>query len=1068
MRNRPLKGIRLLILLFALFTTTFIHAQSSGYINRPASSVAGRLVLDPNGDTYSSSGTSGFGNNDVTNSELPYKLIRSFSTEPHGDLRRGPSHQFSDFVPDSVQNGVYFYFSGTNLQFRFRLGSIMSGAKGYSILLDTDERFGASGASADTNYRAATTGNNGNPGFEIEIVLETNSRLAIYNVDGTSSPVLVKSYPNWQEMSQVSLAGTNDNGDPDFFLDFYIPFSDLSSTPFNLTTSSSIRLSATTVMAPQPAIGGPKSDIYGVNDNNYPSFEDAYDDYIGSQPKFRFSDFSSGGSGMKAMCTAPPVVNSPLSAGTQTVSGTWTKSTVTGSLSSATIAVYKNGILVDSVYGIASGQPWQLANVSLADNDVITAKAIAWGESMCLVSNSVTVQSCTPASRPVLPVLTCANDYGKGISGNNLSTGWVVYVENLTRGTVETSTANPAQFTVSGVSPNITWNYAGGCNGGPNMPSGTYKVYYSNGTCVSTPVMFCLASGTGASNNLAGTSAVPSITAPAALTPGTTVISGTGEPNATVILYVSGAAVKTTTASATGGFNFSGLSLVNGQQVYVGNYLTGASINTSKCYAQSITYDVNCYTGIPVITTDNNGQLAAGQPITGTSNDAAGTLVYVYTSANVLVATTPVQSNGSWSTAHASTTPAAYNAINTTTYYATAKNGSCTISAASSSATAFTPTQATRCGTITGPVAASATSVSGTVSGSFTTTTVYLYLDGVSIGSATTTGTAWGPIAVNTGLSNTLYANGVLTISVQESGKQEVVCAASATKVSCGTTPAAPVVTPSNFTISQGQSMTYTVTNAVAGSFYAIADATTGKSLGTGKWATTNGNLTLTTDAFSSSGSYTIAVKATNLSGVTVCTSTPGTAAVAVNAIILPVRFLSVSATSLATGARINWSVGSEQNVSYYEVERSDDGSQFYSVGKAAPTAGSSGTKQYQMTDGRALQGKAYYRVKEAGFDGSVNFSSVVLLASSGKVAVALLPNPAREATVLRLDAETAQVFTVEVMDGTTRVLMQKKWNVVKGANQLNIDGLSRYPKGQYLVRLYSATESFYLKLLIQ
>ena len=257
-------------LLFNAFNSA---AQIPGFINRPATSVAGRTVLDPVNDGYTSVTIAGFGNNDVTNSEIPYKGIKAYSIEPYSDLRRGPNHSFSDFVPDSSGNGVYHFFSlAQNLQFRMRMGSIIPGSKGYSILLDTDGKFGASGAQADPNYLPSTTGTNGNPGFEIEIVLETNFRIAIYNADGTSSPVLVKQYVNWQDMSQVSIASTNDNGDPDFLIDFYIPFSDLQAAGFNLPAATPIRMCATTVMAPKGAIGGPRSDIYGTSGNSYEDF----------------------------------------------------------------------------------------------------------------------------------------------------------------------------------------------------------------------------------------------------------------------------------------------------------------------------------------------------------------------------------------------------------------------------------------------------------------------------------------------------------------------------------------------------------------------------------------------------------------------------------------------------------------------------------------------------------------------------------------------------------------------------------------------------------------------------
>ena len=148
-------------------------SQVPGYINRPATIAAGRLVLDPNSDGYTSLTTTGFGTNDVTNSEIAFKGIKAYSIEPYGDLRRGPNHGFTDFVPDSSGNGVYHYFSvAQNVLFRMRLGSIIPGSKGYSILMDTDGKFGATGANADPNYIASTTGTNGNPGFEIEVVLK--------------------------------------------------------------------------------------------------------------------------------------------------------------------------------------------------------------------------------------------------------------------------------------------------------------------------------------------------------------------------------------------------------------------------------------------------------------------------------------------------------------------------------------------------------------------------------------------------------------------------------------------------------------------------------------------------------------------------------------------------------------------------------------------------------------------------------------------------------------------------------------------------------------------------------
>jgi hypothetical protein len=1047
-----LKSITVLILFISSFF--ILHAQSTGYINRPTTSVitsSGRLVLDPNNDGYTSTTTAGFGSSDVTNSEIPYRSVPSFSTEPFGDLRRGPNHLYSDFVPDINNVGYYAYYDGTNLLFRFRVGSIMPGSKGYSVLLDTDGKFGATGANADPNYQPATTGTNGNPGFEIEIVLETNSRIAIYNVDGSSSATLVKSYVSptgfWTDMSQISIAGTFDNGDPDFFIDFYIPFSDLTAAPFSLTNTTALRMSATTVMSPQAAIGGPKSDIYGLNDAGYKGTNEQYEAYINAQPSFTASGLASGGFG--SMCTSAPTVNSPISAGTVNISGTWTKSNLPGAANAATITVYKDGAtILGTVSNVSSGSTWTLNNVSLVNNNVITAKAQASGESMCLTSNGVTAKSCTPATRPALPVLTCSNNYNKGVSGNNLTTGTVVYVENLTRGTVETSATTPAQFTTSGISPNIIWNYAGGCNGGPNMPSGSYRIYYVdvNG-CASEPVLFCIASGSGAANNLAGTSITPTITSPVALTPGTSAISGTGEPSSTVRLYVSGELTQTVTATSGGAFSFTNLSLTNGQQIYVTNILNTGTVNTSKCFSTSSLYTVNCYTTPPIITTDNNGQTTAGQPLSGISSEPVGSTIKLYTSVNTLIATTTVQSNGTWSTGNAGTTPSIYNAVAATIYYATAQNGTCGVSAASGNATAAVATSG-RCGTINAPNTSSTNPVTGTLAGSVASTLVTLYLDGVSIGTTTTNGTTWS-IAANTTANNTLYANGILTIGVREGTNQEQYCAASATTVTCSSGPATPNVSPSISSITEGQTQTYTINNAVVGAFYGIANATTGASLGTGVWATSS-TVNLTTTNLTTN-SYTVAVKATSLSGISVCSSSPANASLLVST-VLPLNLLDFKAKKGGSGILLEWITENETGAKRFEIERSDDGVTFTRIGERFSKNLRSKTS-YTYLDGHPFSIN-YYRLKMIDEDGSHYYSKVIVVNQNGSFYSAVQPNPFVQSFIVDTYLPSPQPIKIQLLDINGRLIRYKSIAGSTGNNKIEFDDVGNLQPGIYMVRI--------------
>lgn len=1045
-----MKPINLKVLIAAAFLFNSIKgiSQVSGLINRPATIAAGRLVLDPNIDGYTSLTVTGFSNNDVTNSEIPFKGIKAYTIEPYSDLSRGPNHGYSDFVPDTAGNGVYHYFSvAQNVLFRMRLGAVSAGSKGYSILLDTDGRFGATGANADPNYLPNTSGVNGNPGFEIEIVLETNFRIAIYNADGTSTPVLVKQYTNWQDMSQVSIASTNDNGDPDYLIDFYIPFSDLQAAPFNLTAASPIRMCATTVMSPQAAIGGPRSDIYGTSGNTY-------EDFINGQPACPI--FNTASSCPTAMCTAAPALNSPISTGTVNISGTWTKSVLNGAVATATITVYKNGVAVGTVAGVTSGSTWTLNSITLINDDVITARAVATGETMCLTSNAVAASTCNASNIPPTPVLTCSSG-SKGINGTNLTTGWVVHVDNLTRNILDNSNTNGTGLfgANTGTSPNITWQFSGGCGTGAPLNSGSYKIYYTNAAgCNSLPAYFCAAGNGG--NALAGSLAVPVITAPAnaVFTTATKTITGTTTANATASLFINGISVQTVTATG-GVFSFNGLNLLNGQQVYILVELNSGTVTTSMCANQTPLYTVTCFTNPPLMNADNNNQLTAGAPITGTSTDAAGTTIRVYTSGNILVATTAVQANRTWSTANAGTTPATYNAVAATSYFANAQNGSCGLSGNSASFATLAPTAAGRCGSIAGPVSSGAATISGTITGSFTTSTVNLYLDGQLIGSTVTSNTAWGPVTVNSTPSNSLYPNGVLSIGIQESGKQEVLCPLSALPITCSPIPVAPIYSPSVATILRNQTVTYSISNAAAGSFYALADSATGQPLGQGVWALANGLLSITTNPFTTSGTFKIVFKSTSISGVTQCVAASATGIVIVTSVVLPVTLIEFKGKKQADNILLDWTTANEILVNRFEIERSINGSVFDKIGVVMATGNSNSNRAYTFTDARPFSSFNYYRLKMIDNDGRYSYSNVIVFLgdrSKGIIVNNIKPNPFTESINLSVILQQAQTLSIRIIDVTGRVVSTRQVHATAGNNVIVYSDLHRLADGVYYV----------------
>ena len=433
------------------------------------------------------------------------------------------------------------------------------------------------------------------------------------------------------------------------------------------------------------------------------------------------------------------------------------------------------------------------------------------------------------------------------------------------------------------------------------------------------------------------------------------------------------------------------------------------------------------------------------------------------------MATTAVQANGSWSTGNAGTTPALYNALAATTYYSNAQFGACGTSTNSASYATVAATSSARCGSITGPVGASATNISGTLTGSLAATTVNLYLDDELIGSFTTSGTAWGPITVNSTPTNMLYSNGVLRIGVQESGKQEVSCPASTTTITCTPTPVIPLYSPTNTSITVNETVTYSVTNAQSGSFYALAENTSGQSFGIGKWATTNGALSITTSPFAIAGTYQVFFKSSSLSGVTLCSSVSAVGTVTVNNVILPVILIQFKGRKKEESVLLDWVTSSENNVNRFEIERSKDGTAFYKAGTVAATGNSSTNQSYVFNDISPLATVNYYRLKMIDNDGKFTYSTMLVFLGNqtGNVVIQkIMPNPFKDAINIEMLLQQKQMLKIQLIDLAGRVVITKNFIGLPGTNNINYNGLANLTEGIYFVKIITADAVLQQKVL--
>jgi hypothetical protein len=185
----------------------------------------------------------------------------------------------------------------------------------------------------------------------------------------------------------------------------------------------------------------------------------------------------------------------------------------------------------------------------------------------------------------------------------------------------------------------------------------------------------------------------------------------------------------------------------------------------------------------------------------------------------------------------------------------------------------------------------------------------------------------------------------------------------------------------------------------------------------------------------------------------------------------LPVSLSDLKAVANNSDVAVSWKTISETNNKGFEIQRSNNGSDWYAVSFVNGAGESTIIKNYYYTDKGLAPGLYYYRLKQTDLDGKFKNSSVVTATVSGKGQVSLYqnyPNPFRKETTIRYDLPTAQKVRLSVIDMNGRevkVLANKLGETGSHLVTVDASGLSRQI---YFVRLQTASGILVRKILVE
>ncbi len=175
---------------------------------------------------------------------------------------------------------------------------------------------------------------------------------------------------------------------------------------------------------------------------------------------------------------------------------------------------------------------------------------------------------------------------------------------------------------------------------------------------------------------------------------------------------------------------------------------------------------------------------------------------------------------------------------------------------------------------------------------------------------------------------------------------------------------------------------------------------------------------------------------------------------------VLPVKLSQFNGKNIENANQLNWSTSVETNTNNFEIERSENGRDFISIGKQKAMGNSSITQNYSFIDAN-INGKSTlsYRLKINDNNGAYTYSSVITITKNVKGGVNLYPNPSK-GNIYITGEKMQQIVITDILGKT--VLVKEL-----GLTNSTLVNTTSFAKGFYSVTVKTVNSSEIIKFLV-
>lgn len=155
---------------------------------------------------------------------------------------------------------------------------------------------------------------------------------------------------------------------------------------------------------------------------------------------------------------------------------------------------------------------------------------------------------------------------------------------------------------------------------------------------------------------------------------------------------------------------------------------------------------------------------------------------------------------------------------------------------------------------------------------------------------------------------------------------------------------------------------------------------------------------------------------------------------------LLPISFSAFTGTIVNSSAMLDWQIGDNANLNYFDIERSVDGTSFTTINKVTGNSGS--FTSYTYTDNVLPRQSAvvYYRVKSVELSGAIKYSSIIKLTieKNGGLQINTIISGSQINAQVTADVAGSAKIVVTTFDGKT--IYQQNTSLTKGTQSIKIN----------------------------